>query len=108
VKRLRPLPVMPRNCATCPFVEGSPHAALRSLLEESALTCSSRVCHSTGPGNALYPKPTGKKSKLCRGARDLQLRMMFAMRFISAPTDEAWQEKVDEINKEIDSGIRRR
>ncbi len=102
--KLTPLPVMRAMCKTCPFRDDSPHVELRGLLEESALTNASRICHSTGGGNALYRKPTGKKEKLCRGTRDLQLKVFFAMNVIAAPTDEAWQSKVDEINKTRKTG----
>jgi hypothetical protein len=81
-------------CATCPFREGSPHSNLRSMLEISALSESSRLCHSTGV-NALYR--TNKPEQLCRGSRDLQLRVMHGFGVIDAPTDEAWDAKCVEL-----------
>jgi len=84
-------------CATCPFRVGSPHANLIPCLEVSALTSASRICHSTGSGNALYPKPTGKPAALCRGARNRQLAMFAGMGFISEPTDAAWAAKCREM-----------
>jgi hypothetical protein len=91
-------PIMPAMCGTCPFREGSPHANLAELLTLSALTESSRICHSTG-SNAIHHR-TGKKPKICRGARDKQLAMFAAMGFISEPTDAAWAAKWAEIQKE--------
>lgn len=87
---------MPAMCATCPFREGSKYAALRHDLSLSAVTNKSRICHSTGGNNAIH-KRTGKAPRLCRGARDFQLRYFFANRFIDAPTDEAWEAKCKEM-----------
>lgn len=83
-------------CATCPFRDGSPYAYLRADLERSALSQSSRICHSTGSNNAIN-KRTGLPERLCRGARDLQLRMMAGLGIITAPTDEAWNAKCIEL-----------
>lgn len=83
-------------CATCPFRDGSPHAYLAEDLSMSALSEASRICHSTGSNNAIHRR-TGKKSALCRGARDLQLRFFAAIGFIAEPTDAAWAHKVREL-----------
>jgi len=88
--------VMKVQCATCPFRDGSPHAYLRGHLELSAISEASRICHSTGSNNAIN-KRTGKRPMLCRGARDLQLRMFAGMGFIDAPTDKAWNKKRREL-----------
>jgi|SRR5579864_1534078 len=88
----RDLPVRKSMCQTCPFRPGSPYAFLAGELTASALTESSRVCHSTGGNNAIH-KRTGLKPHLCRGARDRQIKMFFALGFIAAPTDAAWNEK---------------
>lgn len=77
-------------CATCPFRHGSPYASLAPDLAQSAATDASRICHSTG-SNAINRR-TGVRPHLCRGARDIQLNIFYAMRYISAPTDEAWNE----------------
>jgi hypothetical protein len=89
-------PTCKTMCGTCPFRDGSPYAYLRADLEQSALTQSSRICHSTGSNNAIN-KRTGKPPRLCRGARDLQLRYMHGIGFISAPTDEAWNKRCKEL-----------
>jgi len=87
-------PTRKTMCATCPFRDGSPHSHLRSMLEISALSEASRFCHSTGV-NALYR--TKKPVQLCRGSRDLQLRVMHGFGYIDAPTDEAWDAKCVEL-----------
>jgi len=92
---MKRLSVQPAMCATCPWREGSQYAALRNNLEESAITEASRICHSTG-SNAINHQ-TGKKPKLCRGARDFQILIFFRMGFIDAPTDEAWEKKCKQL-----------
>lgn len=84
-------------CATCPFREGSPYAHLKPILEMSAVTDASRICHSTGKGNAIN-RHTGKPERLCRGARDRQLQMFASTGFISEPTDAAWAAKCREMS----------
>lgn len=93
---MKRLPVMKSKCATCPFRDGSPYAYLAAGLAESALSDSSRICHSTGSNNAIN-KRTGKKPMFCRGARDLQLRFFATIGFISEPTDKAWEAKCKEL-----------
>jgi hypothetical protein len=85
------------QCATCPFREGSQYAELRGRLEQSALSEGSRICHSTG-SNAIHYR-TGKKPKLCRGARDLQLRFFHSIGFLKEPTDKCWDAKWREMKK---------
>jgi hypothetical protein len=91
-------PVMKSCCATCPFREGSKYAGLREGLTLSALTEASRICHCTGT-NAIGGR-TGKPDRICRGARDAQLKMFVAMGYLSEPTDEAWTAKLKEINSD--------
>lgn len=87
-KRPQPCKVM---CGTCPFREGSPYAVLQDMLTQSALTETSRICHSTGGPNAIHPKGTGKPALICRGTRDVQLKVMTVLNVIAEPTDEAWE-----------------
>lgn len=82
-------------CATCPWRMGSPYADIAATLQQSALTEASRICHSTG-SNAINDY-TGKPEAICRGARDVQLKMFVAMRFLSEPTDKAWADKCSEM-----------
>lgn len=88
------LPVMSAMCATCPFRPDSPHREFFVPLAYSAMTDASRICHSTGV-NDLYQ--SGKPERLCRGARNLQLKLWAKSGFISAATDRAWDAKCREI-----------
>jgi len=96
--KLKPADTPPQKvmCATCPWRQGSPYAFLQGSLSKSALMESNRICHSTGT-SAIYPKGTGLPRKMCRGARDLQLAFFHGQGFLSAPTDEAWKAKVEEM-----------
>ena len=78
-------------CATCPFRPGSKYELLRPDLTADALTNASRVCHMTG-SNAIN-RHTGKPDHLCRGARDIQLRVMAGFGVIESATDEAWNKE---------------
>lgn len=84
------LPVRKTMCGTCPFRDGSPYSYLRTDLSIASLG-ESRICHSTGAGNAINEE-TGKPEHICRGSRDLQLRYMHDMKIIAKPTDEAWND----------------
>jgi hypothetical protein len=94
------MPVNKRMCATCPWRENSPHADLVPILEDCAFSQASRICHSTG-SNAINEN-TGKREKLCRGARNAQLHFLVAIRFLDEPTDAAWTAKCREMNIEQD------
>lgn len=71
-------------------------AEVRGAVTHSALNEGARICHSTGKDN-LFHKDTGRPEKLCRGARDLQLAMFVAWRFLAEPTDECWDAKCKEL-----------
>lgn len=90
------IPVMFRQCATCPFRPGSPYAYLADDLTQSAIMNASRMCHSTGANNAINRR-TGKPARLCRGARDIQLKVFAAAGVIKEATDAAWMAKVREM-----------
>ena len=83
-----PFPVCRVMCKTCPFRKGSPYASLAPDLTISALTQSSRICHSTG-SSAIHHH-TGKPRRLCRGARNQQLQLFYRLGVIDAATDAAW------------------
>ena len=89
------LKVMRTNCATCPWRDGSPYAYLKRDLAQSALSESSRICHSTG-SNAINHR-TGKAERLCRGARDEQIKFFHAIGFLKEPTDACWAAKWKEV-----------
>lgn len=96
-RRLLP-PVRPQQCETCPFRPGvdNKYAMLAPYLAQSALSEASRICHNTGSNNAFHRR-TGKPSLLCRGARDIQLKVFADCGFIEAATDEAWEKKWNEV-----------
>lgn len=93
--KVKRYPVLKTMCATCPFREGSQYAFLSEALSISAATEASRVCHNTA--TSAISGRTGKPPMLCRGARDLQLRMFAAMGFIESATDESWEKKCREM-----------
>lgn len=94
---MKRMPLLKQMCATCPFRPGSPYEHLAAGLAASALSQSSRICHSTGSNNAINKK-TGKPPMLCRGARDVQLTWLHRTGFLEAATDAAWDKKCAELN----------
>lgn len=86
---------MPVMCATCPFRDGSPYAHLRDYLTRSALSASNRICHSTGNNPVI--KAVDTPPRVCRGARNVQLKYFVEIGFLPAPTDEAWTAKMREM-----------
>lgn len=101
LSKTKSLPVRRVMCATCPFRPGSPNTYLAGTLAESAVTEASRICHSSGSNNAFHHR-TGKPSVLCRGARDVQLNLFFALGFLAAPTDAAWAAQRRKLPVEAD------
>lgn len=99
---MKRMPVNKRMCATCPFRTGSPYAYLAGDLRLSALSKSSRICHSTGANNAINRR-TGKPERICRGARDNQLHFLHGLGFLSEPTDAAWLAKCRELGIDPDT-----
>lgn len=77
--------VMPTRCPTCPF-NADGVKEIRDMVANRCLNEASQICH--------HPSLHGKKqTTLCRGARDLQLRVFAASGFIEEATDEAWDKK---------------
>jgi len=93
-------PVRKRNCKTCPWLEGQAEewACLKPMLMDRALH-STPLCHSTGKALTRH-NGERLKAHVCRGARDFQLELWYRMGFLSAPTDEAWDAKLQEIEEE--------
>lgn len=81
------MPIMRVQCATCPFRGVS---ELRRTVEARLMKVS-QTCHSTG---AMDGKPD---THICRGARDLQLTFLHRIGFLPEPTDECWNQKVQEL-----------
>lgn len=99
-KPIESMPVRKSNCKTCPFLY-SGWTELRPLLTERALQ-STPICHSTGRALVRH-KDERLKSHACRGARDLQLAFFHQIGFLDEPTDEAWNNKIQEINNQKQS-----
>jgi hypothetical protein len=95
------LKVNKQMCATCPWQKDSPYADLIPMLLDSAFSQASRICHCTG-SNAINEN-TGKIERLCRGARDAQLDLLYKRGFLAAPTDEAWVQKCEELGLKPDN-----
>lgn len=73
-----------------------PLTEVRDLLTKRALTEGSPICHCTGINHA-HGKLVSRKPLLCRGARDLQLRIFASLGFIEAATDAAWDKKARKL-----------
>lgn len=84
------VPVRESKCETCPFREGSRLNRLAPYLAATALTEKSRICHSTGPANAIHENPPDPEPRVCRGSRDVQLQAFHMLGVLEEPTDEAW------------------
>ncbi|MDP3770999.1 MAG: hypothetical protein Q8R16_01730 [bacterium] len=75
------MPILSHPCRTCPFagrepVELHPDALAEDTRQIVTLR-SQHLCHSADRA-------------ICRGGRDLMLRVLFAMRLIDQPTDAAF------------------
>ena len=81
------LPVMKKQCMTCPFRtdERGRHLDERLVakIQMCVLTESSHICHH----HKLVNRP---ESHLCRGARDYQLEIFYRMGLLAEPTDRCW------------------
>jgi hypothetical protein len=62
------------------------------MLAVKAIREASRICHSTGPANAINER-TGKPSHLCRGARDVQIEYFYGLGILKEASDEAWNKQ---------------
>lgn len=68
-------------CKSCPFAGEKPVklSPARHLEIYQNLTEGTHLCHSV------------RNTKICRGGRDIQLRILYAQGHINDPTDEALQ-----------------
>lgn len=82
-RNIRGWPVMPAQCASCPFNEGG-DMRLRNAVMSRTMFTASQICH--------HPAIHGQKeTHLCRGARDQQLTLLYRMGLIDEPTDAAFK-----------------
>jgi hypothetical protein len=83
-------PVMPAQCKTCPFNEDGDRYIREGVLSRIVPMKGSQICH--------HPTLEGKpETHLCRGARDIQLRILTALGHLSEPTDAAFAAKSAEL-----------
>ena len=97
-RKKKGMPVRTTMCASCPYREGSPTEFLKLTLLENQLNPQSghtTICHSTGNNPTI--KAVNVPEKLCRGARDFQIKLFHSIGFIDAPTEEAWNAKRREL-----------
>jgi hypothetical protein len=77
---LMKMPVQPKPCKTCPF-EGEQPIGLserrQTELYQNLVEGRNQLCHSVD------------NKKICRGGRNITLRVFCARGFIAEPTDEA-------------------
>lgn len=77
---IRGFAVMDRPCSTCPFTTDTLGSeATQPYLENIVTLGSQHVCHSSND------------TKICRGGRDLMLRVMATLELIEEPTDESFE-----------------
>ena len=93
--------VQENPCITCPFAGTAPiqldESSYQAYLEKLLNFESQHLCHSAG------------NQKICRGGRDLQLRILCLRGLIPSPTDEAFcqatKEALAQIKGEAMSGL---
>jgi hypothetical protein len=85
--------VMKSQCATCPFREGGDLKLRAGVMNRTGLAAS-QVCH--------HPRIHGKKeTRLCRGARDHQLTLLYRLGLIESETDLAFEDASRKYGVEI-------
>ena len=92
IRDITGMPVNKKMCSTCPFGPNGVQE-IRQKVEKRCLSKASQTCHHSG---GTEGKPD---TRLCRGARDLQLMFFYRLGVISEPTDEAWAEAASQIAK---------
>jgi len=76
-------PIQKTPCKTCPFAGSNPIAlepeSLHNYYQNIVQLRGSHVCHSA------------RKTTICRGGRDITLKVLTAMRLLAEPTDEEFE-----------------
>lgn len=89
-----PNDVMTVQCASCPWRADNARLKLSPgqtvALTEMVLGSSNQRCHAP----SLLGKP---ETKICRGARDLQLKYFHVLGVLKEPTDECWRTTLAEM-----------
>ena len=76
-------PIQKTPCKTCPFAGSEPIAlepeSLANYYQNIIGLHGSHICHSV------------KTKTICRGGRDITLKVLTAMRLLAEPTDEEFE-----------------
>jgi hypothetical protein len=89
---LDPNNVRLKICKTCPFNLNGVEE-IREKVKRRSLTEGNQICHTSQIEKR-------KDLQICRGARNYQLEIFYRMGVIAEPTDQAWEQKLKEINHE--------
>jgi hypothetical protein len=85
-RNIKGWPVMKSKCSTCPFGPNGDRLTECGVTERVVRMEGSQICH--------HPVLKGKReTHLCRGARDLQLRVLAAVGVIEEATDDAYNRR---------------
>ena len=83
---MRTYPVQKSPCLTCPFAGKKPFilsASNHQKYLENLMGNGQHICHSTS-------------RNICRGGRDIQLRWLCSIGMLDEPTDEAFDQAVED------------
>lgn len=89
--KIDPNNVKKKQCKTCPFKEDSPLHELTPRLITQVTGNSNHLCH--------HPQLSGEiPTQICRGARDLQLKIFHQLGVLDEPTDAEWRRVCEKMN----------
>ena len=86
-KDLRTYPVMEKPCKTCPFAGENPVQIMPKRYADF-------IDNLAGKGQHLCHGAHNKA--ICRGGRNIQLRLLCAMGMLNEPTDEAFNQAINQ------------
>lgn len=93
-------PVEKKMCPSCPFRETGDRELADKVLNRT-LFQASQICH--------HPVLKGKKEhSICRGARNVQLLLLYRIGWIEAATDASFEKKSREMLKLKEKKVERR
>jgi hypothetical protein len=84
---MRQIPVQPKSCRTCPFGGSDPIklsvSSYQQYITNLVEGTGQHLCHSA------------ENRVVCRGGREIQLKVLTARGFIPEPTDAAFSEAIE-------------
>lgn len=84
-------PVQPTLCKTCPFASTNPielsPKRYNEIYQNVVKFEGNHLCHSVN------------NEKICRGGRDIQIKIARAFGWISEPTNEAFEAEMKRVNE---------